>query len=97
MAKKTVWTETAVRDRFRIYQFWYWHNKSENYSQKLEKLFNESANIIPRFPEVGTKTDFKNVRVKVVRNYNIFYCILEDRIEIIRVWEAKQDPTRVQI
>jgi plasmid stabilization system protein ParE len=97
MAKKIVWTETAVRDRFRIYQFWHWHNKSENYSLKLEKLFNESAKIISRFPEVGTKTDFKDVRLKVVRNYKIFYCTLEDRIEIIRVWDAKQDSDSLQL
>ena len=92
MAKKIVWTETAVKDRFRIYQYWHQHNRSENYSIKLEKLFNESVMIISMFPEMGTKTDFSEVRVKVVRNYKIFYHTLGDRIEILRLWDAKQDP-----
>lgn len=97
MAKKIVWTETAVKDRFEIYRFWLWHNKSDTYSKKLEQLFEESSKMLSKFPGMGTKTDYQGVRVKVVRNYKIFYQAFDDRIEIIRVWDARQDPTDLKI
>jgi plasmid stabilization system protein ParE len=97
MAKKIIWSDTAISDRIEIYQFWIWHNKSDSYSKKLERLFNESSKIISEFSEIGTKTDFQGVRVKVVRNYKIFYSNHGDRIEILRVWDAKRDPASLKI
>jgi hypothetical protein len=35
-------------------QFWLSHNQSQIYSDKLEKLFNESAKLIAEFPEIGS-------------------------------------------
>src|SRR5258706_6533865 len=97
MAKEIVWTETAVRDRLRIYQFWLSHNQSQIYSDKLEKLFNESAKLIAEFPEIGANTDSKDVRVKVVGNYKLFYKSGEGQIEIIRIWDTRQNPADIDI
>lgn len=97
MAKEIVWTEAAVVDRFKIYLFWLAHNKSETYSDKLERLFNESAKLIAQFPEIGTTTDYEGVRVKVVRNYKLFYMDSHDKIEIIRVWDTQQNPEGIEI
>jgi plasmid stabilization system protein ParE len=93
MAKEIVWAETAVRDRLRIYQFWLSHNQSPIYSDKLEKLFNESAKLIAEFPEIGINTDYKNIRVKIVGNHKLFYKPWMDKIEIIRVWDTRQNPS----
>ncbi|WP_331971352.1 type II toxin-antitoxin system RelE/ParE family toxin [Ohtaekwangia sp.] len=92
MAKEIVWTESSIKDRFRIYKFWLQHNKSDTFSEKLEKLFNESARLLALFPEMGTPTDIADVRVKVIRSYKIFYQVRIDSIEIIRVWDSRQNP-----
>lgn len=63
MAKEIVWTETAVLDRFRIYQFWLLHNQSHSYSEKLETLFNESAKLIAEYPEIGTPGTARSCRI----------------------------------
>ena len=97
MAKEIVWTETAVRDRLRIYQFWLSHNQSIRYSEKLEILFNESAKLLAEFPEIGPMTDYKDIRVKVVGNHKLFYRLIEDRIEIIRVWDTRQNPADIDL
>ena len=97
MAKKITWTETSVIDRFRIYQFWLDHNKSDSYSEKLEKLFNESAKLISLYPEIGIKTDFPEIHVKLIRNYKLFYRNKPDAIEIIRVWDTRQNPDNLGI
>lgn len=49
MAKKIIWTQTAVEDRYRIYLFWLNRTKSKTYSEKLEGLFNEGAKLFQNF------------------------------------------------
>ncbi len=97
MAKKIVWTQTAIQDRLRIYQYWIEKNKSNLFSEKLERLFNESAILLSEFPEIGTQTDFQNVRVKVIRDYKLFYQFTPDSIQIIRVWDSRQNPDNLKL
>lgn len=96
MAKKIEWTLTSIQDRFRIYQFWIDNNKSDSYSNKLEILFNEAAKLISEFPEIGTETDYPDLRVKVVKNYKLFYINQIDKIQIIRVWDSRQNPSDLE-
>ena len=95
MAKKIEWTQTAIQDRYKIYEFWSQNNKSDLFSQKLEGLFNESAKLISEFPEIGTQTDFPGLRVKTIRSYRLFYTDSDDTIRIIRVWDTRQDPANL--
>jgi plasmid stabilization system protein ParE len=92
MAKKIEWTQASVRDRYNIYQFWIEKNKSDSYSKKLEILFKEAAKLISEFPEIGTQTDFPHLHVKVIRSYKLFYLNLSDKIQIVRVWDSRQNP-----
>lgn len=96
MAKKIEWTLTSIQDRFRIYHFWIDNNKSDSYSKKLEILFNEAAKLISEFPEIGTETDYPDLRVKVVKNYKLFYINQIDKIQIIRVWDSRQNPSDLE-
>jgi plasmid stabilization system protein ParE len=97
MAKKIEWTQTSILDRFKIYNFWIDNNKSDAYSKKLETLFNEAAKLISEFPEIGTETDYPDLRVKVVKSYKIFYINGVDRIQIIRVWDSRQNPSDLEV
>ena len=97
MARKIEWTETSIKDRFEIYQFWIKKNKSDAYSKKLEILFNEAAKLISEFPEIGTETDFPGLRVKVIRNYKLFYSDQSDTIQIIRIWGTRQNPQNLDL
>lgn len=92
MAKKVEWTLSSVQDRFEIYRFWIEKNKSDSYSEKLELLFNEAAKLLSEFPEIGTETDFPGLRIKVIRSYKLFYLNQPDKIQILRVWDSRQDP-----
>lgn len=42
-------------------------------------------------------TDFKDVRVKIVRDYKLFYRTNNDRVEIIRVWNTPRDTDLLQL
>lgn len=97
MAKKIEWTHTSIQDRFGIYRFWIEKNKSDAYSKKLEVLFNEAAKLISEFPEIGTETDFPDLRVKVIRSYKLFYLNQVDKIQILRVWDSRQNPENLKL
>lgn len=97
MAKKVVWTLQSVQDRVNIYQFWLIHNKSETYSKKLEELFLITANLLAVYPELGTNTTKEGVRVKVIKTFKLFYSITPDSIEILRVWDSRQDPETLKV
>lgn len=96
MAKKIKWTETSIRDRLSIYYFWIEKNKTDSYSEKLEKLFNEAAKLISEYPEIGTKTNASGIKVKVVKGFKLFYLNLPDSIQIIRVWDTRQNPRKLK-
>jgi plasmid stabilization system protein ParE len=96
MAKKIEWTQTSIQDRVKIYHFWVERNKSDSYSKKLELLFNEAAKLISEFPEIGIETDFPDLRVKVIRSYKLFYLNQADKIQIVRVWDSRQNPENLE-
>ena len=92
MAKKVRWTTRSITDRTNIYRYWLERNQSDSYPEKLEQLFEKSAELISNFPNIGTQTDYRNVYSKVVRDYKIFYRIEPNEIQILRVWDTRQHP-----
>ena len=92
MAKEIRWTTRSIIDRTEIYRYWLERNQSKVFPEKLEQLFEKSAEIISNFPNIGTRTNYRNVYSKVVRNYKVFYRIGTDEIQILRVWDSRQHP-----
>jgi len=95
MAKKVKWTTRSISDRTNIYRYWLDQNQSDIYPEKLEQLFEKSAELISSFPNIGAHTDYRNVYSKVVRDYKIFYRIEPNEIQILRVWDARQHPDSI--
>jgi toxin YoeB len=93
MAKKeVVWSAKAQQDRIAILEYWIDHNKSKTYSENLLKLFIEASELISEHPRIGKPTDFTNVRFKIVKNYLLFYEETEQRVNILFVWDSRQNP-----
>ena len=95
MAKKVKWTTRALIDRTNIYKYWLERNQSNTHSEKLEELFEKSAEIISTFTFIGTSTNYRDVYAKVVKDYKIFYRIKQDEIQILRVWDTRQHPNKI--
>lgn len=92
MAKKIIWTKPAQQSRFRILNFWIENNKSNSYSIKLQKLFKEHLKLLLKYPEIGIVSDFENIRILLVRDYNIYYTIEDHDILILAIRDARQNP-----
>ena len=97
MAYKIVWTEKANIERLRILQFWIDNNKSRVFSLKLDKLFISAIRDLSKKPTIGRKTEFENVRVKIVREYFIFYEIVRQNLVILSVWDGRRDKKTLKI
>ena len=98
MVKKEIkWTLKAFHDKLDILDYWIDRNKSKTYSEKLHKLFDKSLQSLSILPEQGKKTNYKNIRIKIVRQYLIFYLIQEQHIEVVRIWDARRDPKKIII
>jgi plasmid stabilization system protein ParE len=73
----------AQDERKEILQYWKIHNQSTTYSRKLNSLIRKAVKLIAAYPHIGRRTDIENVRVKLVRDYLIFYEEGEDRVFIL--------------
>ena len=99
MAKRKInWTEKANLERKEILQYWINRNKSKRYSIKLNKLFVETLKKTAENPMIGRKTDFdKNVRVKIVRDYLLFYKFDDKQLKVLSIWDGNRDYNKLEV
>lgn len=97
MARRIIWSRRAQNDRIEIFKYWNERNKSNLYSKKLYGLFIEAVKLIAEYPEIGTPTDNKNARIKIVKDYLIIYEMDEkEQLLILTIWDSRQNPERVK-
>lgn len=93
MASREIrWTIRATQDKLAIYEYWTNRNKSILYAQKLEKLFNEVIKIAAIYPFAGIKTEVINVRIQIIKDFKIVYRIKENILEVLAIWDTRQNP-----
>jgi toxin YoeB len=92
MAKQIIWSRLAHQNRIKILEYWIERTKSNNYSKQLNKLFEHTAELISKYPNLGKSTELKNIRYKIVRDYYFTYRETKSRIEILTIWDSRQDP-----
>ncbi|MGI8893739.1 MAG: type II toxin-antitoxin system RelE/ParE family toxin [Bacteroidia bacterium] len=77
-------------------KYWHFRNKSKTYSKKLNNLFRHSITLLRRHAEIGKPTDKPNTRIKIIKDYLIFYKVLSEDILIIRIWDSRQNPENLK-
>ena len=99
MAKRKInWTEKANFERKEILQYWINRNKSKRYSIKLNKLFVETIKKTAENPLIGRKTDFnENIRVKIVRDYFLFYKFDDKQLKVLSIWDGNRDDNKLEV
>lgn len=97
MALEIVWSPTAQQKRKEILSYWKERNSSDSYSRKLNSLFIKAVKQLSKFPYIGRSSDIEGVRVKIVRDYLLFYQVKENAVEILTIWDSRQDPEELKI
>jgi len=52
---------------------------------------------LTKYANIGIKTDVNNVRNLIVGEYSIFYRVEKETIEIITIWDCRQDPKDLEL
>lgn len=98
MAKREiVWTNVSKFQLQEILEFFTIRNRNGEYSRKLYNKFKTELKIVAKNPEVGIKTKLDQIRGLIIEDYILFYEILEDRILILKVWDCRQNPDKLNI
>ncbi|MFT6214412.1 MAG: toxin YoeB [Roseivirga sp.] len=97
MVKQVVWSPRAQSERKSVLKYWLNRNKSKTYSLKLNLLIKEGISLILSNQEIGRKTDVPNVRIKIVRDYLIFYEVQNETIYILSFWDSRQNPEKLRL
>jgi len=98
MAKrKIVWTQKANQERKDILAYWIERNQSKSYSIKLNKLIKETVRLAAQYPTTGRKTSMKNVRVKIIRDYILFYETNNTTLIVLTLWDCRRDEKTLKI
>jgi addiction module RelE/StbE family toxin len=97
MAKRVIWSKRACNERKEILEYWFKRNGNKNYSKKLAQLFREKIKLISDYNYSGITTDFQDVRMTVCSDYLLFYEVKKEVIEILTVWDSRQDPDKINI
>ncbi|MEI8205139.1 MAG: type II toxin-antitoxin system RelE/ParE family toxin [Bacteroidota bacterium] len=94
MVKQIIWSRLAQKNRFQILDYWIKRNKSIVYSKKLNQIFEDTSTVLTKHPRIGKETDVPNVRIRIIKDYYFTYRETEHSIEILTIWDSRQDPTK---
>lgn len=96
MARLSIhWTETAIRQRNYIFEYWIQRNQTAAYAMKLKGKIRERTNLLKLNPELGVKTTYKNTRAISLGHYSILYQKNNLRIIITGFWDNRQEPEKL--
>lgn len=95
--RKIVWTSFARESRAAIFLYWNNRNKSNDYSKKLNVLFQESLKQLIFFPESSIKSNNQNIRLKIASHFEIVYSISDSHIFVLDIWDTRQNPENFPI
>ncbi len=95
--RKIIWSPTAKRKLLAILEFFIERNKSKTYSLKLYSIFQAQLSIVQKSPDIGIKTDMRNIRGLIVLDYTLFYEVTDVHIIVHTVWDNRQNPDDLKI
>ena len=92
MAGEIIWSPKAKSELIEILEYWVNRNKSNVYSLKLNQLIQEQLIFILESPKIGRKTDIKNVYVKIIIDYLLYYEIEKGNLHVLTIRHGKKNP-----
>ena len=95
--RKIIWSPRAKLNLKIILDFYFKRNGTKTFSKKLHSSFRKSIKLLEEYAAIGVQTDTLNTRSLTEGNYSIFYEIKPETIEIITLWDNRQNPANLHI
>ncbi len=98
MAKhEIIWTKISEIQLQEILEYFTKRNKSVFYSGKLYKKITTELKTVAKNPELGINTKLDHIKGLIIDDYILFYEIFKDRIIILKVWDCRLNPDKLNI
>jgi len=94
--RKIIWSSRANLDLFEILDFYYKRNGTKTYSKKLNAKVCKSVRLLAKYSEIGIQTDINNIRNLIIGDLEVFYEIKSETIEVVTIWDSRQNPEDLQ-
>jgi plasmid stabilization system protein ParE len=88
---KILWTETAIRQRNEVLNYWIRRNGDNSYAKKLNQRIKSRIKMVAENIKIGRMTIFGNARVVTLGHYCIYYQLKSNAIFIICFWDNRRD------
>jgi len=95
--RKIIWSPRARLDLLGILEFYFKRNGTITYSKKLNANIRKSVRLLEKYSEIGLQTDVINVKNLITGDFGIFYEIKPEIVEIITIWDTRQNPEKLNI
>lgn len=97
MAKrKIIWSAKARIQQLKILQFYADRNGNKRYSIKLYRKIQNNLKLVSRLSYIGKQTDKENIRYLIVADYQIFYEVRKQVIEVLLIWDCRRNPENLR-
>ena len=93
--RKIKWSHRAKLDLLEILDFYYKRNVTKTFSKKLNTKLRASIRLLEKQNDLGVQSDIQNIKNLIVGDYSIFYEIGATTIEIIAIWDNRQNPENI--
>jgi len=77
--------------------YYYQKTGSKKYSAKLSTQIESAIARLSIFPNLGIPTSYITIRALTEGNYKIIYKANHEDIQILMVWDMRQNPKNLQI
>ena len=93
--RKINWSHRAKLDLLEILDFYYKRNGTKTFSKKLNTKIRASIRLLEKHNDLGVQSDIQNIKNLIEGDYSIFYEIDATAIEIIAIWDNRQNPENI--
>ncbi|QOW09649.1 type II toxin-antitoxin system RelE/ParE family toxin [Kaistella flava (ex Peng et al. 2021)] len=90
-----IWTNLAITQRNKIFEYWNKRNRSNSYSKRINLIIYEKIDLLESNPLIGEEIEDYNARIIHFENYGLVYKIEKHNIYILSFWDSKQNPKKI--
>ena len=91
MVLQVKWTKEAKIQFKDILDYWDYRIGSTRYSKKLITIVDQVIVRLLEFPEIGRVTENERIRVKVIKDYFLYYSFNDTELIILGVSDMRRD------
>ncbi len=68
-------------------------------SERAREHFLSAEKLLLDYPEIGHETEFDNVRQLTIKRtpFSFIYRLTPTRIEVLRIWDGRADPAKLDL